>query len=103
MLRVLMVDTEPHILALLKPRFEREGFEVLTDASDGAADLVIVGKRSALEGGQLERLQVPVILLSSSEDPPLDVGEAEEIAQLKMPFRPSQLVALARQVVARWW
>jgi DNA-binding NtrC family response regulator len=115
MLKVLLLDTEPHILSLLRPRFELEGFEVTTDVSDSylatetmpeiTADLVVVGKRSTAETRLLEYFQnrgsrhVPIILLTSSDDPSLYAETNSDVAQLKMPFRPSQLLELARKAV----
>jgi DNA-binding NtrC family response regulator len=115
MLKVLLIDTEPHILSLLRPRFELEGFEVATGVSDSylasdsapeiTADLVVLGKRGPGETRLLEHLQrsgnphVPIILLTSSDEPLLGAETRRDIAQLKMPFRPSQLLELARKAV----
>ena len=117
--KVLLVDTEPHIGALLKSRFEQEGFEVSSllagAAEDGPPsgppgappDLIVWGKRQ----GTAQTLEdfmsgvatgVPVILLTSADT--LEDAEAvtlHDVARLKMPFRPSHLLELARRAVAR--
>jgi DNA-binding response OmpR family regulator len=101
--KVLLLDTEPHLFELLKTKLEREGFEVLTgsphpDESSGVSpDLIILDKRHhedpsfILPGGS----HTPVILLSSS-----DTDEESDLPHLKMPFRPNDLVELARKTVA---
>jgi DNA-binding response OmpR family regulator len=101
--KVLLLDTEPHLFALFKSKLEREGFEVLTDESAlsplaphaSSPDLIILDQRHYDPGFVLPHLGTPVILLSSS-----DSEEEGEFPQLKMPFRPNDLVALARRTVA---
>jgi DNA-binding response OmpR family regulator len=96
MLKVLLLDTEPHLFTLLKSKLEREGFEVVDQAAPSAVtpDLIILGQRQpgfVLPGDS----DTPVILLSSSI-----TEEASELPHLKMPFRPNDLVELARKTVA---
>ncbi|CAN5871799.1 hypothetical protein BH24DEI2_BH24DEI2_18310 [soil metagenome] len=102
------------MLALLKSRFEQEGFEVVSITAgealqqpftDTHPDLIVVGKSlTESEFGGLAHLgtrSVPVILLTGGEPPSGTSGDApSEIAQLKLPFRPSQLVELARKTIA---
>jgi DNA-binding response OmpR family regulator len=100
--KVLLLDTEPHLFTLFKSRLEREGFEVLTDEAGlskapGAAspDLIILDQRHYDANVLLPQHGTPVILLSSGDSP-----EESEVPHLKMPFRPNDLVALARRTVA---
>ncbi len=115
------------MLALLKSRFEQEGFEVVsTTTGEGSSeqvsrhsvDLIVVGKQPTETYGSLTNLgarSVPVILLMGGEltsgeltGGELAGGEAAgefgevvlDVAQLKLPFRPSQLVELARKAIA---
>ncbi len=108
--RILLVDAEPHMLALLKSRFEQEGFEVVSVAAgEGSVeqfaqhcpDLIVVGKPNESFGlAHLGAPSVPVILLTGG-DPTGSAGDVvPDIAQLKLPFRPSQLVELARKAIA---
>jgi len=111
--KVVLIGTEPHMLSLLRGRFEQEGFEVASIAEEGwrqqvsdfPPDLIVLGKGldeadlGAL-GGKVEG--VPVILLTASgeEQGLVSVGDlARKVAQLKMPFRPSQLLELARKTI----
>lgn len=112
--RILLVGAEPHMLALLKSRFEQEGFEVVSvdagenakqQAAESCPDLIVVGKQlsesefSAL--AQLGTRSVPVIVLTAGEPGINLLGSAsQDVAQLKLPFRPSQLVELARKAIA---
>ena len=113
MSRILLVDAEPHMLALLKSRFEQEGFEVVSVTVGEALqqplaahpDLIVVGKSlTETEFGSLAHLgarSVPVILLTGGEGLNSLADDApHEVAQLKLPFRPSQLVELARKTIA---
>lgn len=111
--KVVLIGTEPHMLSLLQGRFEQEGFEVVSIAEDGwrqqisdfPPDLIVLGKRLDspdldVLGGRIEG--VPVILLTASgeEQEFVSVGDpAQEVAQLRMPFRPSQLLELARRTI----
>lgn len=115
--RVLLVDTEPHIVALLKSRFEQEGFEVVSLGEaqvqgqrilEAEPDLIICGRyrsgdedikafKDLLAVGGVPA--VPVIMLTTSDGVAADDVETD-VAQLKMPFRPSQLLDLARKRVA---
>lgn len=90
--KVLLLDTEPYLFSLLKSKLEREGFEVLTDEPGSRPDLVILGQRHHHDPALL--LNTPVILLSSSDSP-----EESAVPHLKMPFRPNDLIALARQTI----
>ena len=110
--KVALIGTEPHMLSLLRGRFEQEGFEVAAIAekgwqqqvSDFPPDLIVLGKRlDEPDLGTLENVAgVPVILLTASgEEQFVSVGDTpQEVAQLKMPFRPSQLLELARKTIA---
>lgn len=100
--KVLLVDTEPHLFALLKAKLEREGFEVFADERTLASvtpesaltpDLIILGHHDP--DFVLPTQDAPVILLS-----PSDRQEKSELPHLKMPFRPNDLVELARRTVA---
>ena len=111
--KVVLIGTEPHMLSLLRGRFEQEGFEVTSLAEDGwqqvgdaSPDLIVLGKRFndpelGVLGGKAGG--VPVILLTASgEEQVVNVSDPaqQEVAQLKMPFRPSQLLELARKTIA---
>lgn len=114
--RVLIIDDEPNILELLELKFEREGLEVLTanSAEDGLRkayehrpDLIILDIAISDGEEQLlsERLKadertalIPLILLSARTDKGVDsVGDEWGLTRLRKPFRPSQLLALARE------
>lgn len=100
------------MLALLKGRFEQEGFEVVSivgessrqHVTDHCPDLIVVGKQlTANEFGSLAQTgtrHVPVILLTGGEPSDLAGDAVQDVAQLKLPFRPSQLVELARKAIA---
>jgi DNA-binding response OmpR family regulator len=110
--KVLLVDTEPLLFALLKTKLEREGFEVLTNpeiltnleavTTSGEAqsiegvlpDLIILGKYHPTFVLPKDN-QTPIIFLS-----PSDTEELSELPHLKLPFRPNDLVELARKAVA---
>lgn len=100
--RVLFLDTEPYIVSALKRKFELEGFQVLERDSSEKPDLIVVGKQDSFlalpETPVSGSLNVPIIMLSND---PLneDIKQNASVAQLKMPFRPSQLMAMARQAV----
>ncbi len=100
--RVLLLDTEPHLFELLKSKLEREGFEVFTDESALTStestqppDLIIVNQYHYDHSFVLPDPHTPVILLSSGSS-----EETNKLPQLKMPFRPNDLVELARRTVA---
>jgi DNA-binding response OmpR family regulator len=114
----LIIDDEESILSLLEARFRREGIDVVTasTAAEGVQlalerrpDLIILDMRLAdEEGASLQAVlrqdtataAIPIILLSTSTD--ASDGEADDeeadmlTARLRKPFRPSQLLALAR-------
>jgi DNA-binding response OmpR family regulator len=90
--RILLLDTEPYLFSLLKTKLEREGFEVLTEARDCPPDLVILGHHPD-HSFKLDD-STPVIVLSSG-----DGQEERAVSHLKMPFRPNDLIALARQTI----
>ena len=112
--RVLIIDDEESILNLLELKFRREGLEVVTAATvaDGleaarqaCPDLIIVDVQMRDAGGETlaERLRenastahIPLILLSARADEDMDEEFAGMIGRLRKPFRPSQLLALAR-------
>ncbi len=91
--RVLLLDTETYLFDLLKGKLEREGFEVFTDEADltSSPDLIILGQHHDPDF-VLPEGDTPVILLGASDE--------SEFAHLKMPFRPNDLVALARRTIA---
>jgi DNA-binding response OmpR family regulator len=108
--QVLLVNTELHILAILKRKFELEGFKVITldlplelqMLAEVKPDLIVLGhsfELSQIRSLLQEKLpKTPIILLRAglaSEE--MVIPETE---QLKMPFRPSDLMAMARRVVA---
>ncbi len=112
--KVLLVDEQQHMLELLRDKFELEGFEVFTATSGEAGvllasqlcpDLIVMDERlTDSEGFPLgERLrslpgmaEVPLILLTARTSAPLASGG---VSKLRMPFRPSQLVQLARETL----
>jgi DNA-binding response OmpR family regulator len=95
--KVLLLDTEPHLFSLLKAKLEREGFEVFADevtlAAQASPDLVILGQRHPHDTLVLGS-NTPIILLS-----PSDSQAESHVPHLKMPFRPNDLVELARRTV----
>jgi DNA-binding response OmpR family regulator len=102
--RVLLVTSQPQLRTLLEKRFLQEGFDVVLNRFEEGAppDLIILGQEvgGANELDRAARVApgVPVIVLTTGEASaalPLDA------AQLRMPFRPSQLLALARKAVAQ--
>lgn len=101
MLKVIFLDTQPHIYSVLKRKFEREGFEVITEGQNLSADLIVMGKAEANKANSyldMTRSKAPVILLSNEQSQNQDAKNS--FTHLKMPFRPSQLMALARRAVA---
>ena len=102
--KVLFLDTQPYIYNVLKRKFELEGFEVIAaDNSLEKPDLIVMGRQeTSLTLAQLtqEVSQVPIIMLS--DDAPMAEGLAQSllVSHLKMPFRPSQLMKMARKVVS---
>ncbi len=118
MAKVLIIDDELHILKLLSLKFQLEGFEVLsaTTAAEGIElalaqrpDLVILEWRLLNETAitVAERWRdmalsatTPVIVLSARADNSNELNLLPEgMTQIYKPFRPSQLLALARQYV----
>lgn len=84
------------MFSTLKRKFELEGFEVLDETSTEQPDLIVIGKHENVLALP-QQSEVPIIMLSNDE-----LGTTQSIpsiAHLKMPFRPSQLMALARQAV----
>lgn len=109
---VLLIDEHQHMIDLLRGKFELEGFEVLAASTaqeglelalGGAPDLIVLDER--LQDGEgvalAERFrereelrEIPMILLT----PRASDGSSEDgVSSLQLPFRPSQLVALARE------
>jgi hypothetical protein len=100
--KVLLLNTEAPLFELLKSKLEREGFEVLGDmeppsANPTSPDLIIVGKHHYDTGAFTlpYKNTAPIILISSEAD-----DKQGEWPHLKLPFRPSDLVELARKAVA---
>jgi hypothetical protein len=100
--RVLLLHTEAPLFELLRSKLEQGGFEVLVSADDTgiSPDLIIVGKHASdnPDFALPSEGTTPIILISSGDSENLseDFGE---LSQLKMPFRPSDLVELARKTV----
>jgi hypothetical protein len=99
--KVLLLNTEAPLFELLKSKLEREGFEVFGDvelasATPPSADLIIVGKHYYDTGAFTLPYEstAPIILISSEAK-----DELGKLPHLKMPFRPSDLVELARKTV----
>ena len=110
MARVLLVSGEQHLLQLLEDKFVEEGFEVatahdgdsLTHALDSEPELIVLEQRLVDEHGVPlhERLKasealraIPLILLTVHD------GHASTDPSVAMPFRPRQLIALAREAL----
>lgn len=90
--RVLLLDTEPYLFDLLKGKLEREGFEVFSDKLElvSAPDLIILGQHHD-----------PDFVFPTDNTPVIVLGTDEtELPHLKLPFRPNDLVALARRTVS---
>ena len=113
--KVLLIDTQAHILEVLRRKFESEGFDVFSLNTCEAhqeqvlsfkPDLIVLGKAPG-EGKHLNVLTQELRLSTGSPDVPIiliTTGFEEEhvadVPHLKMPFRPSQLMAMAREAVA---
>ena len=115
MAKVLLLDNQPHMLELLRSKFELEGFEVLsaesgeeglTLAESEQPDLIVLDERLQDEEGKAvsERLQeselageIPVILLTSRASDGGGAKKEGNSSTVQMPFRPSQLMALVRE------
>lgn len=100
--KVLLLNTEAPLFELLKSKLEREGFEVSgamepPSANKSSPDLIIVGKHFYDNGAFILPYEstAPIILISSEAK-----DEQGELPHLKLPFRPSDLVELARKAVA---
>jgi hypothetical protein len=95
--KVLLLNTEAPLFELLKSKLEREGFEVFGDMEVASPDLIIVGKHYYDTGAFTLPYEstAPIILISSEAK-----DKQEKLPHLKMPFRPSDLVELARKTVA---
>jgi DNA-binding response OmpR family regulator len=116
--RILVVEDEPRLRALLRLYLEREGYEV-TDAGDGpsalaeyddaGADLVVLDLmlpgmqgETVLEGLR-ERVDVPILITSAKRT------DAERIAGLRMgaddylakPFNPHEVTARVAAILRR--
>ena len=107
--RVLLIDTQNHLNDVLKRKFEKEGFDVFVLESGNTPepivsfhpDLIVLGKATdALT--QVKRAHeledhgaVPIIMITPTPSEPETLG----VGQLSMPFRPSQLMQMARRVL----
>lgn len=108
--KVLLMTSQPHLQHLLERRLRQEGFDVVLGswqddgllAGEAPPDLIVIGQGDEEHLRQVARRgglgSVPVILLTTSETAQDDT--LPDMAQLKMPFRPSQLIALARKAVS---
>jgi DNA-binding response OmpR family regulator len=116
--KVLLVDDEPKIVAVLKAYLEREGFQVLT-ASDGTTALELARSQRpdlllldlmlpGLDGWEVCRTLrrdsgVPIIMLTArgeAEDrvAGLELGADDYVAK---PFSPREVVARVKAVLRR--
>jgi len=113
--RVLLIGKQPHMVELLRPKFEAEGFAVLwTQDGPGAVqlatqeepDLIVVDEKLMDGNGQpvseslkaVPALQeTPVILLTSRDSAAGEGSNGGGTSVVQMPFRPSQLLALVRK------
>jgi len=116
--KVLLIAAQDHLLELLRKKFEVEGFVVLTANSGRQGielakaelpELIVLDER--LRDSRGTRLQerfkanrklqeIPLILLTMRDSRAAgDAGYGAAISQLQLPFRPSQLVALAREAL----
>lgn len=91
---VLLVNTEAHLHGLLKRKLEQDGFEVCVlgaglPIDECHPDLIVTGQPDDTPGTAGD---VPVIFIS----PRAADASLARAGHLKMPFRPSQLVAMAR-------
>lgn len=115
MAKVLLLDNQPHMLELLRSKFELEGFEVLSAESGDEGlrlaerehpDLIVLDERLQDDEGRAvsERLEesdlageIPVILLTSRASEGGGAKKEGNASSVQMPFRPSQLMALVRE------
>jgi DNA-binding response OmpR family regulator len=97
---ILLLDVDLVLRDLLQRKLEHEGYKVMVGSSDEmpfpASDLVISGE-TLLESKLKQWFKsVPVIRLSHEEN-----LLEKDIWQLKVPFRPSELLDLAKQRLSR--
>ncbi len=101
--KVMFIDTQAHLYDTLKRKFEYEGFEVIAEEQNEQPDLIVVGRNETILAGPHLNIEnnknIPIIMLSK-EAQEEDLSQYSSVSHLKMPFRPSQLMALARQAVA---
>ena len=106
---VLLVNTQPVLRALLEKRFTQEGFGVHAASWDQGLELLREARPDLVVLGQDEQHSPEAWLEACSPCCPalilLTTGESGqesapgEVARLRMPFRPSDLLALARKAV----
>ncbi len=114
MRRILLAETHDHLRGLLRERFEREGFTVDVAKEPEAAlrlakrlrpDLIVVSDALADPAGvplwqRFERDAklggIPRILLSTRGGATASADADSRVARLEHPFRPAQLMVLAR-------
>lgn len=116
MARILVVDDEPDLLAMLRLNLEVEGYDVV-DAGDGATalerldadaglDLVLLDMMMpVLDGwGVLERLRerpsAPPVVVVSAKSQPRDALRALELGAVDYVVKPFDLEALLDLVAA---
>ena len=110
--RVLLIDDERFLLSRLERSFRAAGYDVLSAASAGegvalarafAPDLVVLDRTLPKVGGIFpadvlrnapETALIPLIYLSRR--PKQMSARVRQVASLHKPFRPSQLVELAK-------
>ena len=113
MKRIMVVDDEKDILALVKGYLKREGYNVaVTTACDEGLDLLVSFKPNLIfldinvgssDGREMckqiksmaDHKHIPVILISANDDALNTYKEYEANGIMKKPFRPSELLALA--------
>jgi DNA-binding response OmpR family regulator len=112
MKKIMVIDDEKDLLALVKGYLTRAGYQaaVTTSCSEGLAilnsfmpDLIFMDINVGSEDGrvmckqiksQAEYKHIPIILISANDDALLTFNEYEANGILKKPFAPSQLLSL---------
>jgi DNA-binding response OmpR family regulator len=101
MTSVLLLDIDLPLIDLLKRKLEQEGFRVMVGSSHDIFtqlfDLVILGE--PLKETKMKywfKSNVPMIMLSHRDEM---IGKPKGLSQLKLPFRPSELMEMVHQKV----
>jgi DNA-binding response OmpR family regulator len=115
---ILLVDDDPTLLSVLSRRLTREGYEVRTAPSGGAAlaalergwpallvvDLMMPGMDGVELCRRVKRIaDLPIIVLSAVDEGESKVRALEEYAEdyITKPFNPDELVARVQRVMRR--